>query len=67
MKEAISKCEALCGKEMKVNYKDDNRIGDHIWYISDVRKFKNHYPDWSYEFGIDDIFEQIYKANAEGA
>jgi CDP-paratose 2-epimerase len=67
MQEAIGKCEALCGKKMSVNYKDDNRIGDHIWYISDVRKFKEHYPSWEYEFGIDDIFEEIYKANAEGA
>ena len=67
MQEAIGKCEALCGKKMNVSYKDGNRIGDHIWYISDVRKFKDHYPQWKYEFGIDDIFEQIYKANAEGS
>jgi CDP-paratose 2-epimerase len=25
---------------------DDNRIGDHIWYISDLTKFKNDYPQW---------------------
>ena len=67
MQEAIAKCEALCGTKMNVSYKDDNSIGDHIWYISDVRKFRNHYPDWEYEFGIDDIFEQICSANAEGA
>ena len=62
MKEAISKCEALSGKAMNVSYlDDDNRIGDHIWYISDVRKFQKHYPDWHYKYGIDDIFQQIYR------
>jgi len=65
MKEAIQKCEELSGNKMKVNYLDDNRIGDHIWYISDVRKFQNHFPDWSYKYGIDDIFAQIYEANSK--
>jgi CDP-paratose 2-epimerase len=63
MKEAIAKCEALCGKKMKVNYLDENRIGDHIWYVSDVRKFQEHFPEWHYKYDIDDIFEQIYFAN----
>ena len=62
MKEAIAKCEALCGKKMNVTYLDENRIGDHIWYISDVRKFQTHFPEWQYQYDIDDIFEQIYCA-----
>lgn len=66
MQEAIAKCESLCGKKMNVTYKDENRIGDHIWYISDVRKFQDHYPEWQYKYGIDDIFEQIYHANESG-
>ena len=66
MQEAIAKCESLCGKKMNVTYKDDNRIGDHIWYISDVRKFQDHYPEWQYKYGIDDILEQIYHANESG-
>lgn len=65
MKEAIEKCENLSGKPMNISYLDDNRIGDHIWYISDVRKFQGHYPDWSYKYDIDDIFSQIYKASSE--
>ncbi|MCM8531798.1 MAG: NAD-dependent epimerase/dehydratase family protein [Lentisphaeraceae bacterium] len=67
MKEAIAKCEALAGKKMKVSYLNDNRIGDHIWYVSDVRKFQEHYPEWSYKYDIDDIFSQIYSANTEAA
>ena len=66
MKEAIQKCEDLSGKSMNITYLDDNRIGDHIWYISDVRKFQSHYPDWEYKYGIDDIFRQIYEANQAG-
>ncbi|MCM8542970.1 MAG: NAD-dependent epimerase/dehydratase family protein [Lentisphaeraceae bacterium] len=65
MKEAIEKCEKLSSKKMNVTYMDDNRIGDHIWYISDVRKFQSHYPEWSYQYNIDDIFLQIYEANSK--
>ncbi|MCM8528195.1 MAG: NAD-dependent epimerase/dehydratase family protein [Lentisphaeraceae bacterium] len=65
MKEAIEKCERLSGKSMNVSYMDENRIGDHIWYISDVRKFQKHYPEWSYRYNIDDIFSQIYEANTK--
>jgi hypothetical protein len=39
----------------------DNRIGDHIWYISDVNKFKNHYPNWDYKYNIDDIINEMIK------
>ncbi len=62
MKEAIATCEKITGKKMNVKYTDDNRIGDHIWYISDVRKFKKHYPSWLYQYSLDDIFNQLYSA-----
>jgi len=65
MQEAITKCENLSGKKMNITYLNENRSGDHIWYISDVRKFQQHYPSWSYRYDIDDIFEQIYNANCE--
>ena len=62
MIEAINLCEQMTGKKMNVTYKEENRIGDHIWYISDVKKFKSHYPEWKYQFTLKDIVEQIYKA-----
>jgi CDP-paratose 2-epimerase len=62
MAEAIDICEKLTGKKMNVKYEEANRIGDHIWYISDVRKFQNHFPDWSYKFNLDDILSQIHDA-----
>ena len=59
MLEAIEKIENILGKKANYEYKDENRIGDHIWYISDVSKFKRHYPDWDFKYNIDDILKQI--------
>jgi len=59
MLEAIEKIEKITGKKANIEYSNDNRSGDHIWYISDVSKFKKHYPKWDYKYGIDDILEQI--------
>ena len=44
---------------------DDNRIGDHIWYISDVRKFRAHYPEWEYRYSLQDIMQQIHDSFAQ--
>jgi CDP-paratose 2-epimerase len=60
MLEAIDICEEITGNKMNFSYSETNRIGDHIWYISDVRKFKSHYPEWEYQYNIDDILTQIY-------
>ena len=60
MTEAIELCEKLCGKKMNYKYAEANRSGDHIWYISDVRKFQKHYPDWKYQYGIEDILVEIH-------
>jgi len=58
--EAIEMCEEITGNKMHYTYSDQNRIGDHIWYISDVRKFRSHYPGWEYKYGIREILEEIY-------
>ncbi len=52
MLEAIKLCEEISGNKMDVVYKESNRIGDHIWYISDISKFKEHYPEWNYKFDL---------------
>ena len=51
--------EALTGRPMQVTYNDTNRVGDHIWWISDVRKFQAHYPEWGYCYDIKAIIEDI--------
>ena len=60
MKEAIAMCEQVAGKKMNYTYVEDNRIGDHIWWISDVRRFQSHYPDWRYQYDIQRILEEIF-------
>lgn len=62
MLEAIQICESLAGRKLSYDYTDDNRIGDHIWYISDVRKFQSHYPDWQYRYNLKDILSEMYEA-----
>ena len=61
MEEAVSKIESITGKKANIEYADTPRIGDHIWYISDVSKFKSHYPDWDFKYDIDMILEEMCK------
>lgn len=58
--EAIEICETLTGRKMSITYNDTPRIGDHAWYISDVSKFRGHYPNWKYTYDIKAIIEEIY-------
>ena len=62
MLEAIALCEEISGKKLQWTYKEDNRIGDHIWWISDVSKFQSHYPVWKYRYGLHEILEEIHRA-----
>jgi CDP-paratose 2-epimerase len=58
--EAFTKISAISGKSMIYEYTDQNRSGDHICYISDLRKMKAHYPGWTITKTLDDIFMEIY-------
>lgn len=60
--EAVRICEELTGKEMNVDYAEENRKGDHIWYISDTRKFQSHFPGWNYRYDIRSIIQEILAA-----
>lgn len=60
MKEAITLCEEISGNKINVSYSDTNRIGDHIWYISDVTKFKKHYPDWVFKYDLTTTLAQMF-------
>lgn len=61
IREAVRMCEEISGKRMVVNYLDQPRNGDHIWYVTDVRKFQRHYPQWEYKFSLPDILLQLYE------
>ena len=63
MLEAIQHCQAITDKKLDWNYTETNRTGDHIWWISDVQKFKNHYPNWELTYTITDILKEIFTEN----
>jgi CDP-paratose 2-epimerase len=60
MLEAIALCEKITGNRMNYSLSEQNRIGDHIWYVSDLSKFKAHYPGWEPRYGIEETLEQIF-------
>lgn len=59
MLEAIQLSEDIVGKKLRWSYSDSERNGDHRWYISNVEKFKGHFPSWNYTYGLSDILEEI--------
>lgn len=65
MLEAIALCENIVGKKVNREYAEANRSGDHVWWISDVRKFQSHYPDWRYRYGLRETLEEIYRGLVE--
>jgi CDP-paratose 2-epimerase len=60
--EAITLCEEISGRKMTWEYEEKNRIGDHIWWISDVRKFQQHYPRWKFRYDLGGTLNEIYGA-----
>jgi CDP-paratose 2-epimerase len=60
--EAFDRAAAVSGKKMSYEYVDRNREGDHICYISDLRKLKAHYPGWDIAKSLDDTFEELVAA-----
>ena len=48
---------------MKYVLSDKARIGDHIWYISDVSKFQKDYPNWHYEYDCDRIINEMVQCS----
>ena len=60
MLEAVRLCEEIAGRKLDWDYSESNRSGDHIWWISDVSKFRSHYPGWDFEYDIRDMLEQIH-------
>ena len=57
--EAIYKIQERTGKTIDYSISSNNRTGDHIWYISDVSKFMEHYPQWGYKYNMDLIIDEM--------
>lgn len=60
--EAFALAEKFSGKAMRYTYLDDNRIGDHICYYSDLSKMRSHYPNWDISISLEETIEQIVTA-----
>lgn len=65
MLEAIEYCQQITGRELNWTYDESGRVGDHIWWISDLSSFKGDYPDWHLEYDVQRILQEIYEVNAE--
>ena len=60
--EAIEAAQAATGRKLDYEYLDQPRAGDHICYISDLRKLKEHFPGWDITIKLPQIFEEIAAA-----
>lgn len=65
MIEAIALCERICGRPLNHTYVEQNRIGDHIWWVSDNRRFAAHYPAWTQLYDVEHIIREIFDRNVE--
>jgi CDP-paratose 2-epimerase len=65
MLEAIDLCQEIAGRELAWSLDEENRIGDHRWWISDLEPFKRDYPGWDIHHDVRDILREIHDRNAE--
>ena len=65
VREAIAMCEDITGRTLDHTYVEDNRIGDHIWWIGSNARFQEHYPDWSLTYDVRMILEEMFDANKD--
>jgi len=63
--EAIDLVQEVTGEEMTYTYDDTNRVGDHIWWISDNGRFASHYPGWKQAYDVRAIAEELFERNRE--
>ena len=63
--EAFDRIRALSGRDMQVEYVDTHREGDHICYISNLDKMRQHYPGWDITKSLDAVFQDIYEATRQ--
>ncbi len=65
MREAITILEHLVGRPLLRRYEPTARTGDHIWYISDLRRFQSHYPAWSVTRNVATILAELVEENRD--
>jgi CDP-paratose 2-epimerase len=65
MLEAIQLIEEISGKRVRYSVSDQARLGDHVWWISDVSKFRKDYPGWAYTYDLRRMIAEIIEATSE--
>ena len=65
MLEAIDLSQEIANRDLNWSYSEQNRTGDHIWWISANDKFMQHYPSWQLEYDVSRILKEIYEANRD--
>ncbi len=63
--EAIAQCQEIAGRELTWDLVDTPRLGDHRWWISDLRPFRDDYPDWELEYDVESMLREIYAENVD--
>ena len=61
--EAIDKIQKLTKTKIKIQFLKENRVGDHIWYITNNNKFKKDYPNWKQKYNTDRIIRELIEEN----
>ena len=57
--------EKITGKPMRTEYVEQNRIGDHIWWVGSNAAFQADYPEWKQVYDVPMICQEIYEANVD--
>jgi CDP-paratose 2-epimerase len=63
--EAIETVEQIGGSKLDWTYVDQNRIGDHIWWIGDNSRFAEHHPGWELTHDVTAILTEMHEANRD--
>lgn len=64
MLEAIDICQEISGKKLNWSYEEQNRSGDHIWWISDISRFRKDFPKWEFTYDIKRILVEMHEGIA---
>jgi CDP-paratose 2-epimerase len=65
MLEAIELCERVADRELDYELSDEARIGDHMWWISDLDEFRKDYPEWTPRYDLERIVREIHDENSD--
>ncbi|MDQ6818305.1 MAG: NAD-dependent epimerase/dehydratase family protein [Actinomycetota bacterium] len=63
--EAIRHCQEIAGRELRWHISDQHRVGDHRWWISDLREFRRDHPGWDVTYDVEGLLQEIYDRNVE--